>query len=40
MSHLPSDDSRITTSGARSIGPSDVGVSTTGAPVLGGNAAN
>ncbi len=40
LTHLPSDGTRITASGARSIGPSDVGISTTGTPVLGGNAAN
>ncbi|WP_327728517.1 VCBS repeat-containing protein [Streptomyces sp. NBC_00487] len=38
--YLPSDGTKITTAGSRSIAPSAVGVSTSGQPVLGGNAAN
>jgi hypothetical protein len=38
--YLPSDGTKITTTGSRSIAPSGVGVSTSGQPVFGGNAAN
>ncbi|WP_217176920.1 VCBS repeat-containing protein [Streptomyces sp. AC495_CC817] len=38
--YLPSDGTKITTTGARSIAPSAVGVSTSGQPVFGANAAN
>ncbi|MCL6736073.1 FG-GAP and VCBS repeat-containing protein [Streptomyces neyagawaensis] len=38
--YLPSNGSKITTSGARSFAPSAVGVSTAGQPVFGANAAN
>lgn len=38
--YLPSNGTKITTTGARSIAPSAVGVSTSGQPVFGSNAAN
>lgn len=38
--YLPSDGTKITTTGSRSIAPSGVGVSTDGQPVFGANAAN
>ncbi|MFM9692012.1 FG-GAP repeat protein [Streptomyces europaeiscabiei] len=38
--YLPSNGTKITTTGARSIAPSAVGVSTAGQPVFGSNAAN
>ncbi|MDX2528478.1 FG-GAP-like repeat-containing protein [Streptomyces europaeiscabiei] len=38
--YLPSNGTKITTTGARSIAPSAVGVSTSGQPVFGANAAN
>ncbi|MET9889154.1 VCBS repeat-containing protein [Streptomyces sp. NPDC006465] len=38
--YLPSDGTRITTTGARSIAPSSVGVSTDASPYFGANAAN
>ncbi|MGW0841225.1 FG-GAP and VCBS repeat-containing protein [Streptomyces sp. NPDC002787] len=38
--YLPSDGTKITTTGSRSIAPSSVGVSTDAQPVFGGNAAN
>ena len=38
--YLPSDGTKITTTGSRSIAPSAVGVSTSGQPVFGANAAN
>ncbi|MDG4858575.1 FG-GAP and VCBS repeat-containing protein [Streptomyces sp. T-3] len=40
LTYLPSDGTKITTAGARSLSTSAVGVSTAGRPVLGGNAAN
>ncbi|UUU32240.1 VCBS repeat-containing protein [Streptomyces sp. CA-210063] len=38
--YLPSDGTKITTTGSRSLAPSAVGVSTDGQPVFGANAAN
>lgn len=38
--YLPSNGTKITTTGARSLAPSAVGVSTSGQPVFGANAAN
>ncbi|WNZ09814.1 FG-GAP-like repeat-containing protein [Streptomyces sp. 11x1] len=38
--YLPSNGSKITTSGSRSLSTSSVGVSTDAAPLFGGNAAN
>ncbi|MFC7304317.1 FG-GAP and VCBS repeat-containing protein [Streptomyces monticola] len=40
LTYLPSDGTRITTAGARSLSTTAVGVSTSGQPVFGGNAAN
>ncbi|GAA3774718.1 FG-GAP and VCBS repeat-containing protein [Streptomyces phyllanthi] len=38
--YLPSNGTKITTTGSRSIAPSSVGVSTDASPLFGGNAAN
>ncbi|MDX3069034.1 FG-GAP and VCBS repeat-containing protein [Streptomyces sp. ND04-05B] len=38
--YLPSNGTKITTTGSRSVAPSAVGVSTAGQPVFGANAAN
>jgi hypothetical protein len=38
--YLPSDGTKITATGSRSLAASSVGVSTDGSPLLGGNAAN
>jgi hypothetical protein len=35
ITYLPSDGTKITTSGSRSFGPSDVSVSTSGTPQFG-----
>ncbi|MEU1038093.1 FG-GAP repeat protein [Streptomyces sp. NPDC005551] len=40
LTYLPSGGTKITTTGARSLAPSSVGVSTDGYPVFGANAAN
>jgi hypothetical protein len=40
LTYFPSDGTHITTTGARSLSPTSVGVSTDGYPELGGNAAN
>ncbi|MFD6417359.1 FG-GAP and VCBS repeat-containing protein [Streptomyces sp. NPDC060194] len=40
VTYLPSDGTRITTAGSRTISPSAVGVSTAGTPLFGANAAN
>jgi hypothetical protein len=40
LTYLPSGGAKITTTGARSLAPSAVGVSTDGYPVFGSNAAN